>query len=37
MLIFSEGEEFDETGISEDLLDEGDDVLNVSIEFIEFS
>lgn len=30
--VFSEGEEFDETGISEDLLDEGDDVLNVSVE-----
>lgn len=30
MLVFSEGDVFDETGISEDLLDEGDDVLNVS-------
>lgn len=30
MIVFSEGDVFDETGISEDLLDEGDDVLNVS-------
>lgn len=30
MHLFTEGDVFDETGISEDLLDEGDDVLNVS-------